>query len=365
MAAPVTARVPLVWQGTAVKGQDVLGAISRLSQEERLRAQDDVEIRSSVTNLIVHAVSPEDAERLERVVASLPDLRPSRTIILAEQAGPDQLDARVTVDALRSGNGPTIHVDRMVLEAHGQSNALLPSLVTALLLPDLPVVLYWPGRPPFGHPWLDAWTDTLDRLVVDTGEFTRARADLAGLRGVLGAGEIGAADLGWERLRPWREALASAFDPEERLGQLAHIDRIAIDLPATQDGQLVPGAHTAGLVLVGWLCATLGMAPSGPDAARPLAQAGRPVGLALRPVKTADPQPREPERLELITAGSDGDHPLRVAIGPSEPEGRVPRSQQSDESVAERLAAVLGRGPDRVWEEAVKAAGQLTARLSS
>jgi glucose-6-phosphate dehydrogenase assembly protein OpcA len=128
---------------------------------------------------------------------------PSRVLvaILRPGRGAPGLDAEVRV-------GEGIPGEAVLLRLHGELARVPESVVTPLLLPDSPVIVWWPG----GGPKVPA-DDPLGRLgrrrVTDAAATRRASVDFtARAEGY----EPGDTDFAWTRLTPWRALLAAALD---------------------------------------------------------------------------------------------------------------------------------------------------------
>jgi glucose-6-phosphate dehydrogenase assembly protein OpcA len=128
---------------------------------------------------------------------------PSRVLvaILRPGRGAPGLDAEVRV-------GEGIPGEAVLLRLHGELAKVPESVVTPLLLPDSPVIVWWPG----GGPKVPA-DDPLGRLgrrrVTDAAATRRASVDFsARAEGY----EPGDTDFAWTRLTPWRALLAAALD---------------------------------------------------------------------------------------------------------------------------------------------------------
>jgi hypothetical protein len=61
-------------------------------------------------------------------------------------------------------------------------------------------------------------------------------------------------DLAWLRTTPWRERLASSFDPPDRRGRLGALDSVAI--------RHRDGSAASAMLLAGWLASRLGRMPA-------------------------------------------------------------------------------------------------------
>ncbi|MGY4766593.1 glucose-6-phosphate dehydrogenase assembly protein OpcA [Kribbella sp. CWNU-51] len=128
---------------------------------------------------------------------------PSRVLvaILRPGRGASGLDAEVRV-------GEGIPGEAVLLRLHGELAKVPESVVTPLLLPDSPVIVWWPG----GGPKAPA-DDPLGRLgrrrVTDAATTRRASLDFtARAEGY----EPGDTDFAWTRLTPWRALMAAALD---------------------------------------------------------------------------------------------------------------------------------------------------------
>src|SRR5207237_3147509 len=173
-------------------------------------------------------------EAAEDTVIRVPDrlsvTNPARTLILLAQhtRGADELEAQVAAPD-RTESGHRVTTERVILHAHGEPARHLASLVTPLLISDIPVVLWWPGGPQFDHPLFDDLCQLADRLVVDTDE-RFAQADLHRLLEVARREHARASigDLNWARLMAWRHVAGPCFDIPGLLDDLAGIHGVSI-----------------------------------------------------------------------------------------------------------------------------------------
>jgi glucose-6-phosphate dehydrogenase assembly protein OpcA len=124
------------------------------------------------------------------------------TLIPRPGRGPDQIDAQVMVGG---DDGPgEVAIVRLRGDRSGHAN----SVVIPLLLPDTPVVSWWPTDPP-PVPADDPIGSHCQRRITD---LATSPDPLAALR-VRQAGYVpGDSDLAWTRLTSWRSALASLLD---------------------------------------------------------------------------------------------------------------------------------------------------------
>lgn len=128
---------------------------------------------------------------------------PMRVIVLS--TAPDaasRLDAEIRV----GGDAGASEV--VVLRANGDTASDIESLVNALLLPDAPIVVWWPGEAP-----IDPHDSPLGGI--GTRRITDAAASVDPHRALARLGRNytpGDTDFAWTRLTLWRAQLAAALD---------------------------------------------------------------------------------------------------------------------------------------------------------
>ncbi|MGO3828635.1 MAG: glucose-6-phosphate dehydrogenase assembly protein OpcA [Microbacterium gubbeenense] len=127
---------------------------------------------------------------------------PMRVIVLVTH--PDdasRLDAQIRV----GGDAGASEV--IILRAHGEAAGNAESLVTGLLLPDAPVVVWWPDSAPEA-PALSPLGRIAQRRITDSSRADNARSGLQKLDDTYRPGDT---DLAWTRLTRWREHLAAVL----------------------------------------------------------------------------------------------------------------------------------------------------------
>ncbi|MFD9410792.1 glucose-6-phosphate dehydrogenase assembly protein OpcA [Streptomyces sp. NPDC059989] len=136
---------------------------------------------------------------------------PSRIVVVIKRVSRSprsrrdaRLDAEVRVGA-DSGTGETV-----VLRLHGELVDHAQSVVLPLLLPDAPVVVWWPDGAPS-----DLAGDPLgalgQRRITDTYSCEDPIGALAKRAAAYAPGDT---DLSWTRITPWRSMLAAALDQQ-------------------------------------------------------------------------------------------------------------------------------------------------------
>lgn len=128
---------------------------------------------------------------------------PMRVIVLiADTDGESKLDAQIRV----GGDAGASEV--VVLRAHGPAAASQEGLITGLLLPDAPVVAWWPDHPPVS-PSTSEVGRVAQRRITDASTPPFAKTRLTQLGATYAPGDT---DLAWTRLTHWREQLAAVLD---------------------------------------------------------------------------------------------------------------------------------------------------------
>jgi glucose-6-phosphate dehydrogenase assembly protein OpcA len=128
---------------------------------------------------------------------------PMRVIVLmTDVEGESKLDAQIRV----GGDAGASEV--VVLRASGDAASNEESLVTGLLLPDAPVVAWWPDSPP-AEPSASPIGRMAQRRITDAATKPYAKDRLSRLGPAHAPGDT---DLAWTRLTHWREQLAAVLD---------------------------------------------------------------------------------------------------------------------------------------------------------
>jgi glucose-6-phosphate dehydrogenase assembly protein OpcA len=175
-----------------------------------------VELRSTggavalgrVMTLIVVVDEPQAEEAIHAAIAASRE-HPSRVIVVVQgdTAGPARLDAQLRIGG-DAGAGEVV-----VLRLSGGLTAEGASVAVPLLLPDAPIVTWWPGNAPL-VPADDPIGSLAQRRITDAA----SAADPVRELDVRALGyQAGDSDFAWTRLTRWRALLAAALDlpPEE------------------------------------------------------------------------------------------------------------------------------------------------------
>jgi glucose-6-phosphate dehydrogenase assembly protein OpcA len=216
--------------------------------------------RASVLNLVIFATRDAHARRAATTIDELATRHPSRAIVVLadrrrEGVPPDlEMHCRLSdPSALQQ-----VSYEQILIRARGDADRRLASALIPLLLPDLPVFLWWTETPPLEAEYFEELLGLADRLIVDSGDFARPDSTLPRLHAVAraGHGRYGLTDFNWTRITPWRELVSQFFDVPAWRPFLDGVTGIRIGFAVDADGREIHPSQP--LLLIGWLASRLG-----------------------------------------------------------------------------------------------------------
>ena len=236
-----------IWSEQDTTPGAIEAAIRQLLQEQY--ARDGACSPARVLNLVVvvdREWRGEILNRLERVGR----YHPSRLILCAVEEGRETIDASVAITT-EGAHGPgelELVRERVVLDLGPRHLENLSTIVDPLVVSDIATVTW----SPHGHPEaVDALLHLSQVMLVDSvNEFDPVSA-IARAREL--AADAYVVDLAWLRSTPWRERVASTFDPPQWRQELGKISLVTV--------RHHPESRVAGLLFCGWLAARLGWEP--------------------------------------------------------------------------------------------------------
>ena len=173
----------------------------------RLREERGEVSTGRVLTLIVSMRSEED---LDAVVAATVDAsreHPARVIFIVH----DRAATEVSMDAAIHLGGDAGASEMILMRLHGRLADHADHAVMPLLLPDTPVVVWWPFTSP-RNPAADSLGALATRRITDSlADATAGHGAEAIFRRRIGYSR-GDSDLVWSRITPWRGLLSSALD---------------------------------------------------------------------------------------------------------------------------------------------------------
>lgn len=170
---------------------------------------------------LIFVVDEPDAEEAMAAARTASREHPARVlgVILGNPRGAPRVDAQVGIGAGWTGETALIRLT-------GEAARHPESVVLPLLLPDSPVVVWWPNKAP-DRPGEDPLGRLATRRITDAAQASRGKS-----RAMLtqcAAYTPGNTDLAWTRITGWRALLAAALDqhPAKVTGATVTAERIS------------------------------------------------------------------------------------------------------------------------------------------
>lgn len=214
-------------------------------------------MRANTLNLIAVAEKAEYAGLITESISQLRDFLPSRTVIFITGAEIPRrstwhIDLRLNEAYHAGSDAPTLRFETIIISADPKVAGHLASLVSPLMISELPTFLWWPSGDFASSPVFEDLVEIVDRLIVDSGQLGNDARALAQLRTLLDdEDDPWVGDFTWLRLQPWRHLIAQFFDPQEVQPALQTIAQVNIAYaPSREDSG---SGLAAALLMVGWL----------------------------------------------------------------------------------------------------------------
>ena len=359
-----------------------LAAMWQPAQGEDGAAAEAGTTRVCVLNLIVYAAQHEDRAEIDQLLDVVTAQTPCRAVVLVadRDAAAAKLEAYVSTRCQAGSRGDKqVCGEQVTIEASGAVLENVSTAIEPLLVPDLPVFLWWKDIPHYEDKLFNRLVALSDRVVIDSVAFDHPHEDLMRLAEMLRTHPefMRVSDLNWGRLTAWRTLLASFWDVPDYRPLLDQLDSLVVeyDPPDVSHEQIAPQA----LLIAGWLSARLGWqiaperAPAEGQTHRFTAQAlgGRTVNIELR--AASDREGRDGWLASVTLSARAQGAEFQIAMNEAgtklETEARVGERRHIDRVLAyeqksegQRLSRELGfLLRDRIYEEAVTAAAQLLA----
>ncbi|MGH9941330.1 MAG: glucose-6-phosphate dehydrogenase assembly protein OpcA [Pyrinomonadaceae bacterium] len=255
--------------GSVAKGIDVgqlekeLAAMWRPAEgagEQSAESSSGV-TRVCVLNLVVYAAHHEDRTEIDALLDEVTEQTPSRALILLADRESEnaKLEAYVSTRCQMGGKGAKqVCGEQITIEAGGAVIESVSSAIEPLLVPDVPVFLWWKDIPHYEDKLFNRLVEMADRVVIDSLAFDNPYEDFKRLADIFHTRPqfMSASDLNWGRLTSWRMLLASFWDVADYRPHLEAIDAVVIeyDPPDVAPEEIAPQA----LLTAGWLASRLG-----------------------------------------------------------------------------------------------------------
>ena len=298
-------------------------------------------------NLIVYVENERYRDWVFERAWRIADKHPSRMIVL--DAIKEHHGTKVTAHEQRHENAPEIFREGVELGIDGIRAAQRVQFVEALLVREIPNVLWWAADRLFSSETFAGLLQICQHVILDSSG-TNAEPEALHEFSSYFSDKQGAAlgDLAWMRLDPWRDVIAQFFDDPSMREELRAIRRIAIS----------SGSDSESLYLGGWLASRLGWKVR--DKSTFVDDRGSVISFEHK--REGEMRRVRSVRLETATsaysAHVDGETlALEVTGRFVRPKRHVPLQAIDNTSLVER--AILGDSTDEIFMEALRTVGDL------
>jgi glucose-6-phosphate dehydrogenase assembly protein OpcA len=180
--------------------------VSKVSKKiVQIREQGGVVALGRVLTLLIET----DTKGVEVAIKAANDAsreHPCRIIVLTSD--PSTTSKKASLDAQIRVGGDAGASEVIVLRAYGKAASDSQSLVTGLLLPDAPIVVWWPGKAPI-NPAESSLGKIATRRITDAASQSDPRTHFKNLAKNYSPGD---SDFAWTRLTKLRTQLATMLD---------------------------------------------------------------------------------------------------------------------------------------------------------
>jgi glucose-6-phosphate dehydrogenase assembly protein OpcA len=233
-----------VWSAEGTTPDAIEAALRDLVNQRH--AENGGYVPARALNMIAFVESQFSGEVANRL-AGVGRYHASRLVVFSYEQNRTRLDARAIVSSEgEPGEGEIALLRETVIVEIGERHLDdLTTIADPLVVTDLATLLW----SPHGYPEaVDALLELAQAVLIDSVDEPSWREAVQ--RSCELRKRAYVVDLAWLRSTPWRERLASAFDPPQMREELGRIETLAI--------RHHPESTVAALLLVGWLATRLG-----------------------------------------------------------------------------------------------------------
>lgn len=217
-------------------------------------------VRACALNLVVVTDDEKELDELAAMIGEVTLEHPARIFLIAanRRSGIPKLEAWISARcSLPVPGGKQVCCEQITVTADGAEASKVPSIVTSLLVSDVPSVLLW--KPPVDaqDTMLQALAQVIDRIIIDSSEMASPEHALVQWRAFASRMQRHSTfgDLAWTHLVPWRSLIAHAFNPPEMRARLPTIDAVTIECSTTSSPK--HSGISQALMLTAWLARKL------------------------------------------------------------------------------------------------------------
>lgn len=236
-----------VWSEQDTSPSKIADALRDLLKERHAEAEAFLPAR--VLNLVV-IVDREWRGEIQNRLDNVGSYHASRTILCSVEEGRSTIDGWASMTAEEDLDADELAVahEQVVVDIGPRHLENLDTVIDPLVVSDLATVVW----APHGHSeGVDACSRLAQIVLFDSVDVEDPVSAVQRSREL--AANHYVVDLAWLRSTPWRERVASTFDPRQWRSELRGITSVAV--------RHHPDSAIAGLLLFGWLASRLGWKP--------------------------------------------------------------------------------------------------------
>lgn len=341
---------------------------------------DDALLRARAADLMVFLHDESLLSDTQQVISELASFHPCRALVMAGDKNAPARDIELYVSAFcasqKGSDSRNLCCEEITLTAQGRFVSELPSAAVPLLVPDLPVFLWWRDQPGAEERVFSQLCLAADRVVIDSADFQDPPSDFAALGQFFKRKDdeaIALSDLNWARLTPWRSSLANFYDVGDYRAELDQITEVRIRFVA--ETAKASAVSSQALLIVGWLASRLEWRFAAATELEPPSLAfhfeknDRLIKISLTEVKRPAMKSGRLCDIELecsalpatfmVSRSEDGSHlSTHTTIDDRSYPGRlVPVGNWSAAQLLSREMEILGN--DKIYEEAIAVAAEM------
>jgi len=340
---------------------------------------DDAMLRARVAGLMVFLHDESLLSDTQQVIGELSSFHPCRALLMAGDRNAPARDIEMYVSAFcgsqKRSNAGNLCCEEITLSAQGHFVSELPSAAVPLLVPDLPVFLWWRAQIGAEDKVFSQLCLAADRVVIDSADFQDPASDLVAVAQLFKRDDeaMVLSDLNWARLTPWRASLANFYDVEDYRADLDRITHVGISFVAET---VKPSTISSqALLIAGWLASRLEWRFAGTTEAQPKGLAfqfeknDRLIKISINEVQRPAMKSGRLCEIELrcsdgaatflVSRSEDGLHlETKTTIGARSYPGRLlPVANWSAAQLLSREMEILGS--DKIYEQAIEVAPEM------
>jgi len=220
-------------------------------------------MRACTANIVLFSEDADAEVQASAVLDEVTIRHPSRAILaISRRSSEQRLEAWVSARCHMADSKSLKQIcsEQITVRYDGEGTKELASVVSPLVINDLPVVLWWRANR-LDRGYIEPFSRFIDMLIVDSIRAADSKSFIKEMSRLTTQSSVRPLfDLNWGRLIPWRRAIADAFSdaaPPMSLPSLPGISKVTISY-ALANGDMGASIPAQPLLLLSWLATRLG-----------------------------------------------------------------------------------------------------------